>query len=69
MARWEQYEIWVQNGARWEMLGFFRDFEVAKAMASRHSSRMRLIRAVYQDGKIVEQDILAELGTPRRESA
>ena len=51
MARWEQYEVWIQNGAKWEMIGVFNDFYVAAAMARNRSSRMRLIHATYEDGK------------------
>lgn len=67
MARWEQFEVWTLNGARWEMVASFNDFELASSVARNRSSRMRLIHAVYDEGKLVEQDILAELGSPRAE--
>ena len=62
---WEQFEIWRQNGNEWEMLAFFPDFEVASALARNRSSRMRLIHSIYQDGVVVEQKVLAELGVTR----
>ena len=65
MARWEQFEVWKQTGEKWEMLASFHDFELASAMARNRSSRMRLIHAVYENGKMVEQDVLAELGATR----
>ena len=65
MARWEQYEIWAHNGAKWEIVGAFSDFEIASALARNYSKRMRLIHAVYDAGKVVEQDILMELGARR----
>jgi hypothetical protein len=65
MEQWEQYEVWSQNGKQWEMLAFFQDFEVASAVARNRSSNMRLVHSVYQDGAMVEQQILAELGTTR----
>jgi hypothetical protein len=65
MARWEQYEVWVQKGAKWEMIGAFNDFYVAAAMARNRSSRMRLIHATYEDNRRVAEDILAELGNTR----
>jgi hypothetical protein len=68
MARWEQYEIWVQNGEKWEMLASFQDFEVASAVARNRSSRMRLIHASYEDGTVVTKDVLAELGATRPEA-
>ena len=65
MARWEQFEVWTQTGDKWEMLASFHDFELASAMARNRSSKMRLIHAVYENGKVVERDILAELGATR----
>ena len=67
MARWEQYEIWVQNGERWEMLASFLDFEVASAVARNHSSKMKLILATYEDSTVVAKDVIAELGATRTE--
>jgi hypothetical protein len=66
MARWEQYEIWAQNGAKWEMVAAFDDFEVASAVARNRSSRMRLIHASYEDSRRVAEDVIAELGTTRQ---
>ena len=67
MARWEQFEVWAQNGARWELVASFSDFEVASALARNRSTRMRLVHAVYEDGKRVEEDVLAEVGVTRKE--
>ena len=69
MARWEQYEVWVQNGGKWEMIASFKDFEVASTVARNRSRRVRLIHAVYEGGKVVTQDVLAELGVTRENSA
>lgn len=65
MARWEQYEIWQKNGERWQLLGAFADLEVAKTMARNRDTAMRLIRAVYDDGKQIEKDVIADLGATR----
>jgi hypothetical protein len=65
MARWEQFEVWVLHGARWNMVASFNDFELASTVSRNRSERMRLIHTVYENGKVVEQDILAELGTVR----
>ena len=67
MARWEQYEIWVQNGEKWEMLASFLDFEVASAVARNRSSKMKLILATYEDSTVVAKDVIAELGVTRTE--
>lgn len=69
MARWEQFEVWAQNGAKWEMVGAFDDFEVASAVVRKRSSRTRLIHATYEDGRKVAEDILAELGITRKEAS
>ena len=66
MAQWEQFEVWAQNGSnRWEMIGAFSDFELASAVARNRSSKMRLIHAVYENGKVLERDVLAEVGATR----
>jgi len=69
MVRWEQFEVWTQNGARWEMIASFHDFEIASAVVRNRPDRMRLIHAVYEDGKVVGQDILAEFGTRREKTS
>ena len=65
--RFEQYEIWVLNGERWEMVSWFRDFEVASAVARGRSRRVRLIHAVYEGSKRLQEEIIAEVGDTREE--
>lgn len=65
MARWEQYEIWQKNAEKWELLGAFADLEVAKTMTRNRQTAMRLIHAVYEDGKQVGKDVIADLGATR----
>ncbi len=67
MARWEQYEIWVQNGSKWEMLASFQDFEIASGVARNRSSKMKLMLVTYEDGNAVSKDVIAELGNTRGE--
>lgn len=62
---WEQYEVWVLNDGRWEMAAWFNDFEVASAMASARNTRVRLIRATYEDGKKTASETIAEIGATR----
>lgn len=70
MARWEQFEVWAQNGSnRWEMIASFTDFEIASAVARNRPSKMRLVHAVYENGKVLEQDVLAEVGATRQNSS
>jgi hypothetical protein len=67
MARWEQYEVWVQNSVKWEMLACFQDFELASVVARNRSSKMKLMLVTYEDGKLVSKDVIAELGSTRVE--
>ena len=68
MDRFEQYEIWglsPNSGTRWEFVAAFRDFDVASAVAARRGRGVRLVHVVYEDGKLAEQQVLAELGSIR----
>ncbi len=65
MERWEQYEVWQLTGEKWELVGAFREFDLANAVARNRQTRMRLIHAVYVDGKLKTQDIIADLGSTR----
>lgn len=67
MARFEQFEIWSQQGESWERVAWFRDLEVASAVARSRAARMRLVHVIYEDGKAVEQQVLAELGAIRQQ--
>ena len=63
--RWEQYEIWVLKGSKWELSSAFRDFEVASSVARGRGTGVRLIHATYQDGRCVQRDVLVEVGAVR----
>ncbi len=64
MARWEQYEIWTEkkDEKKWEMLGVFPGVELASAVASGRSGRLRIIQTIYEDDKLISQEIIADLG-------
>jgi hypothetical protein len=67
MERWEQYEIWgLTSARRWEFVAAFHDFDVASAVASRRGHGVRLVHAVYVDGKLAEQEVLVEVGQSRQ---
>jgi hypothetical protein len=71
MARWEQYEIWTEKDTKkWEILGVFPVVELASAMASGRSGRVRIIQTTYDDSKLISQEIIADLGhfTPEQTS-
>ena len=67
MAQWEQFEIWEQKGEKWEMTSSWREFAVASAVAKVKNARVRLVHAVYDGGKRVSEDVLADLGSTRQQ--
>ena len=67
MDRFEQFEVWEFNRGRWELIGAFRDFEVANVLAHRRSYRVRLMHVVYEGNKPVQQDVLTEIGATRQD--
>jgi hypothetical protein len=68
MAKWKQYELWIQTGEnKWEMVGIFPTPELPTAMANARTTRCRLIEVLYDGSKILGQEVIAELGANRRE--
>ncbi len=65
MPRIEQYEIWAQNGDKWELASAFRDFDVASAVARSRTNRVRLMHVIYEDGQVIEKQVIAEIGATR----
>ncbi len=66
MAKWKQYELWVQTGdKKWEMIGIFPNTDLPTALARSRSRRSRLIEVVYDDSKLLGQEVIAEIGTGR----
>ncbi len=65
LPRFEQFEVLELQGEKWVMIASFLDLEVASAVARNRSSRMRLVKAIYEDGKLIEQDVIAEVGSTR----
>jgi hypothetical protein len=63
MAKWKQYELWVQTGeSKWEMVGTFPNPELPTIVARARSRRARLIEVLYDDNKLLGQEVIAELG-------
>jgi hypothetical protein len=64
MAKWKQYELWVQTGEKkWEMIGIFPTVDVPTALARGRSRRSRLIEVLYDGSKLLGQEVIAEIGT------
>lgn len=68
MDRWEQFEIWAPSAgdSQWQLVAAFHDFDVASAVAKGRENSVRLIRAVYVDGKLAEQHVLLDRGKTRQ---
>ncbi len=67
MSRFEQYEVWQLQGERWEQAGAFADLEVASAMAGARQKRVRVMRVSYENGNPARQEVLAEVGSTRKQ--
>jgi hypothetical protein len=67
MARWEQFEVWVMNKGKWELVAHFNELDVASVVFKNRTYRQKLVRAVYEDGKVLQRDIIAEVGSTREE--
>ena len=68
MAKWKQYELWVQAAEnKWEIVGIFPTTELATAVANARAARARLIEVLYDGSKMLGQEIIAELGNTRKE--
>lgn len=67
MERLEQYEVWASTKGQWGLVAAFLDLDIASAIFRNRMYRQRLIHAIYEDGKLVQKDILAEVGGTREE--
>jgi hypothetical protein len=68
MAKWSQYELWIQTGEKkWEMIGIFPDAELPTALAKSRARRARLIEVRYDGDTMLSQEIIAEIGTGGKE--
>jgi hypothetical protein len=67
MARWEQFEVWVFNKGKWELVAQFNEFDVASAVFRNRTYRQKLVHAVYENDQRVSEDTMAELGRTREE--
>ena len=69
MAKWKNYELWVQTGeSKWEMIAMFPNSDIPTAVAKTRTSRSRLIEVLYDGSKMMGQEVIAEIGMDRRQS-
>jgi hypothetical protein len=67
MSFLEQYEVWIFENNRWELIAAFFDQDTASAVAQSRKARVKLIHAKYEDGQPVSQELIAEIGNIRNE--
>ena len=68
MAKWKQYELWVQTGdKKWEMIGIFPNTDLPTTLAQNRPRRSRLIEVLYDGNKLLGQEVIAEIGVNQGE--
>ena len=65
MAHLEQFEVLQLHEEKWELVAAFQDLELATEVARNRRSNVRVVRAGYEDGKRVSEEILLDLGSTR----
>lgn len=65
MAHLEQFEVLQLHEEKWELVAAFQDLDLATEVARNRRSNVRVVRAGYEDGKKVSEEILLDLGSTR----
>ncbi|HEU5404091.1 MAG TPA: hypothetical protein VFU86_22235 [Terriglobales bacterium] len=65
MAHLDQFEVLQLHDEKWELVAAFRDLDLATEVARNRRSNVRVVRAGYEDGKKVSEEILLDLGSTR----
>lgn len=65
MAHLEQFEVLQLQNEKWELVAAFRELELATEVARNRRSNVRVVRAGYEDGKKISEEILLDLGSTR----
>jgi hypothetical protein len=65
MSRLEQFEVLQLVGERWELVAAFPQMDIATEVARNRKANVRLVRATYEDGKRIAEDIILDLGATR----
>jgi hypothetical protein len=61
----EQFEVLQLHENKWELVAAFQDLDLATEVARNRRSNVRLVRAVYEDGKRTSEEVLLDLGSTR----
>jgi hypothetical protein len=67
MPQYEHYEIWIRDGDDWTLKSCWREVDVGLAAARSLTRPVRIIRVVSDGNTAVERQVVAELGTTRKE--
>ena len=65
MSRVEQFEVLQIVGEHWELVAAFPQLELATEVAKNRSANVRIVRATYENGKKIAEDIILDLGSTR----
>lgn len=68
IRKYEHYEVWALDSGEWTPKSFWRDFEVAWAVARVHAGPVRIVREMYENGEEVERTIVVELQVVRKDA-
>lgn len=65
MSYLEQFEVLRLVGDKWELVAAFPQMELAAEVARNRGARVRLVRATYEEGKRIAEDVIVDLGATR----
>jgi hypothetical protein len=65
MSHLEQFEVLQLVGDKWELVAAFPQMEIATEVARNRTANVRLVRATYEAGKKISEDIILDLGATR----
>jgi hypothetical protein len=61
----EQFEVLQFVAGHWELVAAFPQLELATEVAKNRSANVRIVRASYENGRKVGEDIILDLGSMR----
>ncbi len=65
MSQIEQFEVLQMAGEHWELVAAFPALDFATEIARSRGANVRIVRATYENGKRVAEDIILDLGATR----